>query len=266
MPGYTGGDFARLYFSMREFPDRKKEVILTIVMDRLIGMLALVVAAVVTTGLRWQWLQQTPQASFLLWILLSMLIGFTVITVGSFLVSGLKLANRLPRHTPFRERLIETSEAYHVFARAKVPLLWAFLLSFPVLFSFYGAFYCAAQAAHAHVSFLDMITIMPIVTCIISLPITPGGVGFRESLFEILLSDLCKVPGEVAVLISLLGFSYFVLFGLIGGICYLFYSPKGRARWREMQGEVERVHSSSPQSDSSAAPSHENFVDRRLQP
>ncbi len=241
MPGYTGGDFARLYFSMREFPDRKKEAILTIVMDRLIGMLALVVAAVVTTGLRWQWLQQTPQASFLLLILLCMLVGFTVITVGSFLVSGLKLANRLPRHTPFRERLIETSEAYHVFARAKVPLL-------------------------CHVSFLDMITIMPIVTCIISLPITPGGVGFRESLFEILLRDLCKVPGEVAVLISLLGFSYFVLFGLVGGICYLFYSPRGRARWREMQGEVERVHSSRPESDSSAAPSHENFVDRRLQP
>jgi uncharacterized membrane protein YbhN (UPF0104 family) len=229
-------------------------------------MLALVVAAVVTTGLRWQWLQQTPQASFLLWILLCMLVGFTVITVGSFLVSGLKLANRLPRHTPFRERLIETSEAYHVFARAKVPLLCAFILSFPVLFSFYGAFYCAAQAVHAHVSFLDMITIMPIVTCIISLPITPGGVGFRESLFEILLRDLCKVPGEVAVLISLLGFSYFVLFGLVGGICYLFYSPRGRARWREMQGEVERVHSSRPESDSSAAPSHENFVDRRLQP
>jgi len=46
MPGYTGGDFARLYFSMREFPDRKKGGHLTIVMDRLIGMLALVVAAV----------------------------------------------------------------------------------------------------------------------------------------------------------------------------------------------------------------------------
>src|SRR6266478_2387953 len=88
MPGYTGGDFARLYYLMREFPDKKKEAILTVVMDRLIGMAALVLAAVVTTGLRWQWLQQTPQASFLLWILLCMLIGFTVITVGSFLVSG----------------------------------------------------------------------------------------------------------------------------------------------------------------------------------
>jgi uncharacterized protein (TIRG00374 family) len=243
MPGYTGGDFARLYFSIREFPDRKQEVILTVVMDRLIGMLALVLTAVITTGLRWQWLQQTPQASFLLWILLLLLIGFSAITAGSFLVSGLHLANRLPRHTPFRDRLIETSEAYHVFAQSRLSLLWAFLLSFPVLFSFYGAFYCAAQAVHATVSVVDIITIMPIVTSIISLPITPGGVGFRESLFEILLNDLAKVPGEVGVLISLLGFSFFVLFGMIGGICYLFYSPKGPARWREMQGEVERVHS-----------------------
>src|SRR5260221_14686300 len=100
-----------------------------------------------------------------------MLIGFTVITVGSFLVSGLKLANGLPRHTPFRDRLIETSEAYHVFARANVSLLSAFLLSFPVLFSFYGAFYCAAQALHAIVPFLDIITIMPVCTSTIFLPL-----------------------------------------------------------------------------------------------
>ena len=33
MPGYTGGDFARLYYLMREFPDKKKESILTVVMD-----------------------------------------------------------------------------------------------------------------------------------------------------------------------------------------------------------------------------------------
>ena len=41
MPGYTGGDFARLYYLMREFPDKKKEAILTVVMDRLIGMASL---------------------------------------------------------------------------------------------------------------------------------------------------------------------------------------------------------------------------------
>ena len=90
---------------------------------------------------------------------------------------------------------------------------------------------------------------MPIVTTIISLPITPGGLGFRESLFQILMSDLAKVPGEVGILISLLGFSFFLLFGLIGGICYLFYSPRAngkpgaRPRWGQMEGEVEQAHS-----------------------
>jgi uncharacterized protein (TIRG00374 family) len=267
MPGYTGGDFARLFYSMQEFPDRKKEAVLTIVMDRLIGMLALVLTAVGTTALRWQWLQQTPQASFFAWVLIFMLIGFTALVGGSFLISGLKLANRLPRHTPFRERVIEASEAYHLFAKARVSLAWAFALSFPVLFSFYGAFYCASRAVHAHVSLLDVFTIMPIVTSIISLPITPGGLGFRESLFEILMSDLAKVPGEVGILISLLGFSFFLLFGLIGGICYLFYSPRGkqgpgsRARWRQMEGEVERVHSH--ENDGETAESADNAVNER---
>src|SRR5215467_7645373 len=84
MPGYTGGDFARLYYLMREFPLRKKETILTIVMDRLIGMLALVFTALITTTLRWQWLQQTPQASVLLWFLVALMIGFVAIVIGSF--------------------------------------------------------------------------------------------------------------------------------------------------------------------------------------
>src|ERR1700719_2381545 len=242
MPGYTGGDFARLFYSMREFPDKKKESILTVVMDRLIGMAALVLTALLTTILRWQWLQQTPQATVLLWVLISMLIGFVVITAGSFAVTGFKLVDRLPERFPFRDRLVETSEAYHLFARSKKSLLFAFLLSFPVLFSFYGAFYCTARALGAGVSVLDMCSIMPIVTAIISLPITPSGIGFRESLLGILLNDLCNVPNEIGVLISLIGFAYFVLFGIAGGITYLFYAPKKHSRWREMQDEVRRAH------------------------
>jgi uncharacterized membrane protein YbhN (UPF0104 family) len=95
MPGYTGGDFARLYFLMREFPDKKKEAIFTVVMDRLIGMGALVLTAVVTTTLRWSWLQRTPKATVLLWVLIAMVIGFVIATLGSFAITGF-LLNRLP--------------------------------------------------------------------------------------------------------------------------------------------------------------------------
>jgi len=242
MPGYTGGDFARLYYLMREFPEKKKEAILTIVMDRLIGVGALCLTAVITTTLRWQWLQQTPQATVLLWVLIAMLLGFVIATAASFFIAGSGLLNRLPEHFPLRERLLETSEAYHLFAKDKKSLLYAFLLSFPVLFSFYGAFYFTARALGAGVSLLDMLSIMPIVTSIISLPVTPSGIGFRESLLEILLRDLCNVPNEIGVLVSLLGFAYFVLFGIAGGITYLFHAPKQHSRWSQMQDEVRRAH------------------------
>src|SRR6201984_394233 len=98
MPGYTGGDFARLYYLMREFPDKKKEAILTVVMDSVVGMAALVLTALLTTILRWQWLQQTPQATVLVWGLLGMLIGFVLVTVASFAVTGFKLGDRVPGH------------------------------------------------------------------------------------------------------------------------------------------------------------------------
>jgi glycosyltransferase 2 family protein len=242
MPGYTGGDFARLYYLMREFPHKRKEAILTVVMDRLIGVAALFVTAVFTTTVRWQWLQKTPQAAVLLWVLITMLVGFIIATTASFVIAGSGMLNRLPARFPFRERLLETFEAYHLFAREKRSLLYAFLLSFPVLFSFYGAFYCTARALSAGVSLLDMCSIMPIVTSIISLPVTPSGIGFRESLLEILLRDLCNVPVEIGVLVSLLGFAYFVVFGIAGGITYLFYAPKQHSRWSQMQDEVRRAH------------------------
>jgi uncharacterized protein (TIRG00374 family) len=242
MPGYTGGDFARLFYLMREFPHKRKEAILTIAMDRLIGIAALMLTAILTTALRWNWLQKTPQAAVLLWILICMLIGFAILMAGSFLISGLKLANRLPPKVPFRDHLIEISDAYRLFQKSKRSLLWALLLSFPVLFSFYGVFFCTAQAYGAGVSLMDMFTIMPIVTAIISLPITPSGIGFRESLIEILLRDLCNVPSELGVLISLVGFAFFVLFGIVGGFIYLFYAPKKHARWSDMQAEVDQAH------------------------
>src|SRR5258708_17683032 len=76
MPGYTGGDFARLFYSMREFPDRKKEAVLTIVMDRLIGMLALVSTPLVTPIFPWPLLPQTPPASFFSLVFIFILLRF----------------------------------------------------------------------------------------------------------------------------------------------------------------------------------------------
>jgi len=157
-----------------------------------------------------------------------------------FFSERLKLANRLPRHTPFRERLIETSEAYMCLlapkCRSSAPLFCRFR-SFLILGSILLRCSGRACASLVHRHDQDHGRLLPALFS----TITPGGVGFRESLFEILLRDLCKVPGEVAVLISAARF--FLLRSFWIGRRYLLsllfsqrpcsLARKCRAKWNE---------------------------------
>ena len=42
-----------------------------------------------------------------------------------------------------------------------------------------------------------MLSIMPIVNTLTALPISFAGIGVRESLFQVLLHDLCRAPEAV---------------------------------------------------------------------
>jgi uncharacterized protein (TIRG00374 family) len=225
MPGNSGAISARLFFLFRKFPARKKEAVLTVVMDRLIGIMVLAITSFATTVFRWNWLQRTTEASALMWILILLMTGSVILTAGSFVISSFHLLKKIPLSFPVRRQLIEAADAYRLFARDKKSLSYAFFLSLPTLFLFYGTFYCASRALRSGITFLDMITIMPIVNAITGLPISLSGIGVRESLLEVLFKDLCNLSPVIGVSISVIGYSYFVLFGVIGGLVYLLDYP-----------------------------------------
>jgi len=79
---------------------------------------------------------------------------------------------------------------------------------------------------------------MPIINTITSLPISVGGLGVREKLFQIFLGDLCGVSDAVAAIMSTTGYALNLVWGLLGGLLYLFYRPSEHARLREMRSEV----------------------------
>jgi glycosyltransferase 2 family protein len=225
MPGNSGLISARLFFLFAKFPNRKKEAVLTVVMDRLISVTVLAITSSTTTLFRWDWLQRTAEASALLWILILLMTGSVILTTGSFVISSFNLLSKIPTSFPMRRQMIEAADAYQMFARDGKSLSFALLLSLPTLFLFYGTFYCAARALGSRISFLDVISIMPIVNAITGLPISLSGIGVRESLLEVLFKDLCNLPPVIGVSISVIGYSYFVLFGVIGGIVYLVDFP-----------------------------------------
>ena len=54
-------------------------------------------------------------------------------------------------------------------------------------------------------------------------PLTLSGVGVREKIFQVLLNQFDGTPASLAVLISLTFFMTTIVWGMLGGIIYLFY-------------------------------------------
>jgi uncharacterized membrane protein YbhN (UPF0104 family) len=146
---------------------------------------------------------------------------------------------------PGRERLAELALAYNLYGRAWKPSLGAFVLSVAVHLLHILTFYCAALAFTSPGTRIPTIgeffSIAPIVNTIVSMPISLGGVGVREGLFQIFLGNLCGVNEAVAVVISSTGYVLTLFWGLVGALIYIFYRPSEHARLRDIRQQVAAI-------------------------
>ena len=240
LPGGTGGDIMKSYLLLKE-TDKKAGALLAVIFDRFIGLLALVTITATLVVLRYSWLAQTPQTRGFLWFLLIALGSAILGLITSFIISGFNLADRLPEKFPGREKIIEISIAYHLYAHHWRTTLLAFGASVVAHLATFATFLFVAYALRANVGLIDFFAIMPIERTISALPISFGGAGWREVVLQIMLTNLCAVPAGVANLIGSLGFLVILLCSAPGGLVYFFYRPSDRARhvpMREMKREV----------------------------
>ena len=241
LPGGTGGDIMKSYLLLKETPGKATGALLAVVFDRLVGLVALICITGTLVALRYRWLTQFPETRNLVWILLAILASAVLMLLTSFVVSGLNLAHKLPQRFPGREKLIELSAAYHLYAHHWRATLAAFGCSIVAHLSTFATFLFVAYAFRAKVAVIDFFAIMPIERTISSIPISFAGVGLREKIFQVMLHGLCGVPEAIAILIGSMSFLVMLVSSAPGGIVYFFYKPSGQTRHvklREMKKEV----------------------------
>jgi uncharacterized protein (TIRG00374 family) len=248
LPGGTGGDVVKTYLLWKETPGKKPGALLAVLFDRMIGLIALIIITGVLIFLRYGWLTSKPATSPYVWLVLAVF-GASVLFVGTtFIISGFDLFHKLPHRFPGREKVIEISAAYHLYARHWRATTGAFAASLVCHLGTFATFLCVAYAFKAAVAPVDFFAIMPVERTISSLPISLAGVGTREYILQVMLSNLCAVPAgaakdywdAAAKLIGLTGFLVIVLCCLPGGIVYFFYKPSGaigHVKMREMKQE-----------------------------
>jgi len=87
-----------------------------------------------------------------------------------------------------------------------------------------------------HTPTVALFVIVPAVICISALPITPSGLGVRESLFVYMLAAPLNVDPTKALSLSLLAYSGSLFWSLAGGVVYLTLKQKHHLA-REIQVE-----------------------------
>jgi uncharacterized membrane protein YbhN (UPF0104 family) len=242
IPGGTGGDVVKIFYLLKETPGQRALALLSVLVDRILGLLGLAILAGVLIGARWSWLTSTPETARYVWPAVIILF-FTIGGIHfSWIVTRRGLVHKLPARFPGRDKLADLALAYTLYGRAWRISLAGIAVSIAAHFGFFGVFYCAARALARDgmdiPTFGELSTIMPIINVLSAMPVSVGGLGAREYLFQVFLSKLCGVSAEIAPVISLTGYFLMLVWGVIGGVLYLFYRPTEHARLQEIRAEV----------------------------
>jgi uncharacterized membrane protein YbhN (UPF0104 family) len=237
--GSTGGDIIKIFLIMREAPDKKAGALLSVFIDRVVGVLALAAVSSVVILLRWDDLMKhevTRYGVFTAAVILGGSIGFIF---AAWLTGRLDLATKLPRWLPARDKIAEAAGAFVEYARAGKSVGMAFLLSIPAHLLMFSTFWFGAKAFAAGLNLLGIYCVMPIVATVTALPISVGGAGLREGLFIKILGALYATPEPIATLVSLSGFMMQVFWSLVGGAIYLSYRSTEPTSLAEMEKSVD---------------------------
>jgi len=222
--GGIGGDAARILLLIRDHPRRKLVITMAVMVDHLAGLVTLALLFFVISVARFEALAEQS------------VLGKSVITFAWFYLGGglalvllMSVCASPPVHRkihsngrferwPVMKRMPEIYDVY----RGKWPLGLAGLgVSLVMLLVYFSSFWCGLRAVGGTASAASVIGAMPVIDAISGLPITVAGVGVREKLFEVLMSDLAGVPAETAVAASLAGFACNVLWALLGALFFI---------------------------------------------
>lgn len=219
--GVVGGDLARVVYVIRHQRDRKTEAVLSIVADRVLGVLGLCFLALLVVPANWALITSNRETRALVWtilVLLAGVLGAVFLEMPGPWRRWLTVMDRLPfRET--RERLGRALGAY--FSDWRTTTI-ALVMSAVIHALFMLMWYCVIRALHLGASFGFVAGMVPMVNTATSIPITISGFGVREAVLGLFFRSAGLSDGQ-AVATSLTVWGLMAAVSLIGGVIYIIY-------------------------------------------
>lgn len=230
MLGATGGDVMKALYVVRDSPGRKTEIIATILIDRLIGLVTVIIIAPVCMLMRVSAFWAQPETRAVLLLSVALLIGMLA---GLALLFGRDLFVRWPWLRRLEGRaagriLRQLYAATHAVMRHPGLLVRTAALSVVNHLLAVVIAFAIGRALALPLVYADYLAAFLPINLITAIPITPSGIGTREAASLLLLGTL-GVAAAPAVTLSLLLYAIVLLWSLLGGGIFLLSSLRGAA-------------------------------------
>ncbi|MFH2001259.1 MAG: lysylphosphatidylglycerol synthase transmembrane domain-containing protein [Planctomycetota bacterium] len=216
VPGQTGGDWVRGYYIAKENKGRRTDAILTVIVDRGLGIVALacIAAWIIPTDFERYGACTAPIYG---------LIGFVML--GSMLYFSKRLRkffklDVLIKSLPFHEFFQKIDGSIFLYRYRKYNVIVCFLLSILIHGIIITSVWVLGNGLGIDLSLFAYMAFIPIIFIISSLPLTPSGWGVGELAFVFFLGTAGVAPVQ-AMALSLVFRVNASLQSILGGIFLL---------------------------------------------
>jgi glycosyltransferase 2 family protein len=242
--GSIGGDLFKAVFIAREQPGRRPEAVATVVIDRLVGLYALLLVSAGAIVLAWwqgaAWLNE-PE--------LKLIVRVTIICtiLGGILCIILALPNftrghvakqveRLPLVGPTMLKLLG---AIHLYRSQRGVMAFSLFISLFVHLLMALSVWLVGQGLPGNsLTLAENIVAVPLAALAGAMPITPSGLGAFEGVLNFLYNNIAApgtIDGSQGFIVAL-GFRLLTMIVALPGVYYII---RGRRKVAEVMHEVE---------------------------
>jgi uncharacterized protein (TIRG00374 family) len=218
LPSAIGGDVMRS-IDLAAHTRKPKEIVSTVILDRLSGSVGLVILILFSLPFGWNLIQD--RAVFLsVSIIIVLLSLILLILFNDSVYSSINRYLTAPKAGRFRSAIKNLHQEMHGFKHKKVAIITNLFVSVLVQANTPITFYLIALAIGLKINLIYFFVFIPIIGAITMLPISIGGLGLRDAT-TIYFFAKAGVSRDSAFAMSLLNFSFILVYGVIGGLIYV---------------------------------------------
>lgn len=191
MPGGVGGDVIKAYYFTRENPGSKVVGVTSVLMDRVLGLFAMVLMALVVMLYDLQHIVKTPALMTLFWFIAGLFLAFVIALslVFSQKIYDAGILKRIIAKLPLSAKFMKLYESMHIYGKDGKRFLVVILLSLvaqtcSIIFLYLAGY----MAGFTDVSLKTYFLVAPLGFMATAIPISPAGVGVGQAAFYFLFN------------------------------------------------------------------------------